>query len=441
MTTASSLLSTRVVAAGGCESLLIDVAEVAVVVGPDRGLKVELGADSLIVGSASGCDLVLHDPTVSARHAEIGTTRNGYFVRDLDSKNGVRLGRYPVERAKLCDGMRLGLGQSSIEVRATGRHTTKALAPPSLTGSLIARSVAMRALLASLEPIAASDMPLLIEGETGSGKEAVAEWVHQTSNRRGGPFIVLDCGALPPALAAAELLGHERGAFTGAGCGRSGLLEEAEGGALFVDEIGELPLEVQPLLLRAIERRASRSIGGNADRRHDVRVIAATNRNLAEEMRANRFLAKLFYCLSTSRVRVPPLRDRPEDVPALADHFAAELGIVLPPEALVALQAYGWPGNVRELKNVVASLATVGLEGAARLVRSEAIVADQLLPLPEARRRASEDFERRYLEEALRRSGGSVSRAAQIAGVSRRVFTMLVGRHGLRIRDRKPGHV
>jgi DNA-binding NtrC family response regulator len=437
-------LSTRLFEAGDAR-LEVDAAELRVVAGPDRGTKVALGTDSLRIGSAADVELVLHDATVSARHAEIQIGARGYLVRDLGSKNGVLLGSVRVERAPLVDGQRLRLGETVLVVRALGRAHAVPLARPGSFGGLVAASVKMRAVVATLARLAESELTVLLEGETGTGKEVAAHALHQAGLRAGGPFVVFDCGAVPPGLVASELFGHEKGAFSGAHARRDGLFAEADGGTLFLDEIGELPLELQPVLLRAIETHATRRVGSVHEQRHDVRVVAATNRNLAEEVRGGRFRQDLFYRLGGARVRLPPLRERPEDVTVLASRFAAQAGLALSPELLAVLGAYDWPGNVRELRNTIERAAAAGgpLElGAAHQREASGrqlfVEGGRLVPLTEARALAGDAFERAYLEEAIARAEGNLSRAAELAGVSRQMLTRLVAKHGLRGKDRAP---
>jgi DNA-binding NtrC family response regulator len=293
----------------------------------------------------------------------------------------------------------------------------------------------MRAFVAALEQAARSDATILFEGETGTGKDLAAEAAHACSSRSNGPFVVVDCAGLGRSLLTAELFGHEEGAFTGADRDRPGLLERGDGGTLFIDEVGELPLDAQPLLLRAIENRTVRRLGGKVDRPLDVRIIAATRHNLAEEVRARRFREDLYYRLAVVRLRIPPLRERPEDLTVLARHFATEASVELSPETIAYFLTQRWAGNVRELKNEIERLAIV------RMVPGcdPAVFAakDRLRPLTEARRLAVDEFERAYLQQALDLAGGSISRAAELSEVSREVFTRLVGKHGLRRRDRE----
>jgi DNA-binding NtrC family response regulator len=420
----------------------LEAAELKVVTGPDKGLKVTLGADTLTLGSSSQCDVVLHDSTVSARHAEIAASPPGYLLSDLGSTNGVRVGSLVVERLHLTDGLRFSLGESTMTVRALGQRREIPLSRSGEYAGIIAHSVKMRALWATLEQLALSDVTVLIEGETGTGKEVVAQALHQKSPRCRGPFVVFDCGSAQPALAGAELFGHERGAFSGADRRREGLLEAADGGTLFLDELGELPLQLQPLLLGAIERKASRPIGATRDVSHDVRILAATNRNLAEEVREGRFRQDLFFRVAVSRLRLPPLRERSEDIPLLARRFAREAGIALSADVLDLFRRHSWPGNVRELRNTVTRMAAAPTEEAnipAAQKISKAFLYNEeggVRELPEARRLSIETFERNYLEEVIDLAGGQLKRAAELAGVSGRFFMRLTARYGLRVRDR-----
>jgi DNA-binding NtrC family response regulator len=398
-------------------------AEVRVVAGPDRGETRELDGGSIRIGTSAECEWVLHDPSVSACHAEILATTTGYVIRDLGSKNGLLLRSFPIERAPLSDGMRLELGETALLVRALGAKRSVALASAGQFAGLAAHSVKMRALVSALEQLADSDASVVIEGESGSGKERVAHAIHLAGPRRRGPFVVVDCAALPAALALAELCGHERGAFTGAESAREGLCEQADGGTLFLDEVGELPLAAQSALLGLVERRSVRRVGGREARNVDLRIVAATNRNLEEEARTGRFRPDLLYRLAVVKLRVPALRERPEDIAPLAREMAREAGVSLTPELLALLQSHAWPGNVRELRNTIARLQ----------VKPELALpeAAAIPPLHEARRAASDAFERSYLERLLAREGGNVTRAAELAGISRQMLTRLVAKHGL----------
>jgi DNA-binding NtrC family response regulator len=428
-------ITSTVIVDGDRERLVVDAAELKVTHGPDRGTAVRLGTDSLVIGSDPACQLVLHDTTVSARHAEITMNARGFVIRDLGSTNGIAVGRQLIERAPIIDGSRLWLGHSAIVVRALGEQVSIALGRPGSFGLLIAHSLKMRAVTATIEQLAPGDATVLIEGETGTGKEVAAQALHGASGRRG-PFVVVDCGAMTPSLLAGELFGHERGAFTGADHARPGLFEEADGGTLFLDEVGEMPLDLQPLLLGLVERKAARRVGGTRMVHSDVRVVVATNRNLADEVRAGRFRQDLFYRLSTARIRLPPLRERIEDIPHLAAGFAREHRVTLSPDILALLAGHAWPGNVRELRNTIARLAVqpdqLVLGRDAPLPDAFTDERGGLRPMSDARRRALDEFERRYIAEALARGDGSPVRAAELAGVTRQYVTRLAVAHGVR---------
>jgi DNA-binding NtrC family response regulator len=377
------------------------------------------------------CDLVLHDPTVSARHAAVSTGPHGYVLKDLASRNGVLVGATSIERARLHDGMRIRLGATELLVRAHKARHSIPLSSPGQFGALVARSIKMRAVVAMLQKVAAQDTTVLFEGETGTGKEVAAEALHAASPRAAGPFVVLDCGGVPPSVLTTELFGHEHA--------RPGLFEQADGGTLLLNEVSEIPLDLQPALLRTLERKTYRRGGAIREEPCDVRIIAATNRNLAEEVRCRRFREDFYSRLAIARVRIPPLRERQEDLLVLLDGFAAQLGVTLTLEAKVLFAAHSWPGNVRELRNTVERFAVVR-DAPAAIAQgipqaNEPFLYDergQLRPLPEARRMAGDDFERRYIERVLALGEGRMSRAAEIAGLSRRFLASLATKHGLK---------
>jgi DNA-binding NtrC family response regulator len=301
-------------------------------------------------------------------------------------------------------------------------------------GDLVARSMKMRAFVAALTTTAASEAGVLIEGETGCGKEVAAHALHAASTRRNGPFVTFDCNTPTAALANAQLFGHEKGAFTGAHEARPGLLEEAEGGILFIDDISELPLELQPLLLGVIERKRGRRLGSKSDRKYDVRIVVATSRNLGEEARARRFREDLYFRLAVVRLKVPPLRERAEDIPVLADRFARELGTSLAPEAIAPLVSHSWPGNVRELKNTVTRMVIHGASSALEKVTLSPRLLDEdgnLRSLPDVRKRAALEVEKEYLEAIFASTGENLSHAAELAGISRQALTELLQKHNL----------
>ena len=301
----------------------------------------------------------------------------------------------------------------------------------------------MRRLYPLLERLAISDVPVVIEGETGTGKELVAEALHECGPRAAGPFVVFDCTAVAPTLIESELFGHQRGAFTGAVGDRKGVFEQAHGGTLLIDEIGDLPMALQPKLLRVLERSEVRRVGGESARLVDVRVLAATRRNLDREVQSGRFRDDLFHRLAVTRAVLPPLRRRKGDVVLLARAFAqAGSGAALPESLLRSWEEYAWPGNVRELRNAVARRIALGeLQGwneavwdddaAASSVSLDAVVdgagvlegiVSRGLPLNVARQQVLEELERRYVGRVLAEHGGNITRAAAASGIARRQF-------------------
>ena len=315
-------------------------------------------------------------------------------------------------------------------------------------GKMIGQSEAMKGVFETLYRAANSDATVLLEGETGTGKEVSAEMLHRTSRRRDKPFLVIDCGAIPPQLLESELFGHERGAFTGAVSARQGVFEAASGGSVFLDEIGELALDLQPKLLRVLERREVRRIGTNQHVPIDVRLIAATNRGLRSEVAARKFRSDLFYRLAVVEVKLPPLRERTGDLPLLIDFILKSLGSVdedvvhalTAPEFLVKLAQHDWPGNIRELRNFIERSVALGDVRAPATDRAPSQASPESAaishrPLREAREEWTNTFERRYLEELLATHDNRVSAAARAAGVDRIYFYRLLWKHGLRTRE------
>jgi transcriptional regulator with GAF, ATPase, and Fis domain len=317
------------------------------------------------------------------------------------------------------------------------------VSPRASFGGAIGVSPIMRNLFATLEPVAMSEATVLLEGETGAGKDVLARAIHASSSRAKGPFVVVDCGSIPSALVESELFGHEKGAFTGAQQARRGLFEEASSGTLFLDEVGELPLDMQPKLLRALEQREVRPVGGRTPRHVDVRVIAATNKRLAEAVRNKEFRQDLFYRLAVVRVNVPPLRDRSEDIVPLATSFLRAIkgdpSVVVAPDLAKLLTSYAWPGNVRELRNVIERYALAGAytegllddDGAAHLERGASADISKT-PYHEARRANDDRFDREYLTRLLERTGGVMARAADEAGLARPSLYRMMDRLGVK---------
>ena len=304
-------------------------------------------------------------------------------------------------------------------------------------GDLLGSSPQMRELFAALVRIAPSEISLLVEGEAGTGKALVAESVHRASPRSGGPMLTFDCSSVGATLAASELFGHERGAFTGAAATRVGLFEQANGGTIFLDELHELPKDLQRKLLRVLEKRELRRVGGNRTIRIDVRLISATNRNLRADIKRGTFRKDLYFRVAEARVQLPPLRERMSDLPTLVEKFLAS---ATPPRALSIVpehvwkmfQSYRWPGNVRELHSAVQTVLVAlnhVLEVDSRKIVAPAV--QDLAPLRIARREAMDSFEQRYLRRLLAKADGNITRAAAIAEVSRQTIHFMITRHGL----------
>jgi DNA-binding NtrC family response regulator len=303
----------------------------------------------------------------------------------------------------------------------------------------------MRKLFALLEKVAQSDINVLIEGESGTGKELVATEIVQRGSRADRPFVIVDCGAISPNLVESELFGHIRGAFTGADRDRIGAFEAADGGTVFLDEIGELPLELQPKLLRALEAREIRRVGETKARKVNVRVVSATNRDLEREVNKGRFREDLYFRLAVLQVRVPPLRERLEDLPILIRVFLSALGVpeqerLFGSAVLAEMSKHDWPGNVRELRNyversVVLQSAIPAGATARRSAPSHPHLGSQVdirIPFKIAKDAAVDTFERSYLGALLESCGGNMSKAARTAGMDRMYLHRLVQKHGLR---------
>ncbi len=423
---------------------------VRVLSGPNAGLAHASAAERVTIGSAAGNDVVLGDRSVSRYHVELSRSAEGILVRDLRSTNGTRLGPLLLRGSEAIApaGTQLQLGASVLRLE-DGEIALLEIHGHAGLGGLRGNSPLMRRLMArTLKAARQGDVSVLVVGESGTGKELVARAIHDAGARAGGPFVIVDCAAIPPSLFAAELFGYERGAFTGADRQRAGALERARGGTLFLDEIGELPAEMQATLLGALERRSIRRVGGSQEIPIDVRVLSATNRDLRGEVNAGTFRLDLYYRLAVVVLETPPLSAHPEDIPSLIEHFLAESGHggvardVFDERALDELRRHAWPGNVRELRNVIASTLAMGesplLETTHRVAAAAAgegaTAGDELLSLPyrEARARVLSEFEQRYLSQLIQRSEGNVRRAAREASMDRNHLTDLLKRHKLK---------
>jgi DNA-binding NtrC family response regulator len=416
---------------------------VSVVAGPSMGRSFDIDAASSPVtriGKGPACELVLEDPTVSRRHASLSLGEHGVALRDLGSTNGTWVGGTRVVEAWLRSGETLQVGDSVLRIEVEpARSTLSAASTATNFGGVIGASREMRSLYPLCERLARSDIPVLIEGETGTGKEVLAEAIHANSKRAKAPFVVFDCTAAPENLLESDLFGHERGAFTGATTTRRGVFEEADGGTLFIDEIGDLDLALQSKLLRAVERQEIRRVGANKWIRVDVRVLSATRRDLDREVQEGRFRDDLFHRLVVGRVELPPLRRRRGDTSLLARLFCEQLGhdpAILTPPLLAQWEALPWPGNVRELRNAVARHIALDPGPSPDATTTPAgdlfstlapATQDALLagPLVVGKQRVIDAFEAWYVAAQLDACHGSVAQAAERAGIAKRYFQLL----------------
>ncbi|HTB75786.1 MAG TPA: sigma 54-interacting transcriptional regulator [Polyangiaceae bacterium] len=421
--------------------------QVVVMSGNAKGTSRRIG-ERLRIGKAVDNDLVLPDDTVSRHHCELTRAPDGVHVRDLGSTNGTKVQGARVTEAVVQPGVVLKVGEIEIAVRPAVRSVEVMPSDKTWFGGAIGQSLAMRSIFGILERIAPTEATVLLEGETGTGKDVLARAIWSESARPQGPFVVVDCGAVSYSLLESELFGHERGAFTGAVASRQGAFELADAGTVFLDEIGELPLDVQPKLLRVLETKEFRRVGGNRTIKTNVRVLAATKRNLQREVQGGKFREDLYFRLAVVPITVPPLRGRREDIPALVEHIlkAAGGGLSVSDDTMQGLLAHDWPGNIRELRNV--------LDRAMYLARATGQLELSLVSLPasgggagdafhfepgksyrETRAKYDGDFERRYVKWLLARHGGNVSAAARDAKMDRKHLHDMAKKHGLRGAD------
>jgi DNA-binding NtrC family response regulator len=417
--------------------------QVLVIEGPDMGRAARITESPLVVGTDDDAGLRLTDDRVSGHHLSIAIDDGGFAVRDLASTNGTFYEGSQITDAKVGAGATLKLGRTVLRVQPLPQSLEVTPSQSRRFGELVAESLAMRELFAVLELAAQSEVTVLLEGETGVGKELAARGLHEESPRRRGPFVALDCSSLPTGLVESELFGHVRGAFTGASRGRKGAFLRADGGTLFLDELDSVPLEVQSRLLRAIEERIVRPVGSDEEKEVDVRLVAASQRDLSVRIADGSFRPDLYYRISVIKAVVPPLRSRREDIaPIVAELLrrrGRDLGAV-DGEPLARLFAHDWPGNVRELRNVVdrALVLSPGAErfedlklsvGEGALETELAVRTD--LSFGEAKQLVVDAFERRYLADLLERTDGNLSAAAREAGMDRKHLRTLAQRHGL----------
>jgi DNA-binding NtrC family response regulator len=444
--------------------------------------------EEIRIGSMADNDVVLPDDTVSRYHCKIVQEDTGYVLVDLHSTNGTFINKVRVREGFLKPGCVISVGQSQLRFYAREEEVEIVPSRNDRLAGLIGGNARMREIYSIIEKIAPTATTVVIDGETGTGKEVVAHAIHSLSPRARNDLVVFDCGAVPPNLIESELFGHEKGSFTGAMMTRQGLFEQADGGTLFLDELGELPIDLQPKLLRALEQREVRRVGSAKANKVDVRIIAATNRNLEEEVKAGRFRQDLFYRLSVVRLHLPALRERADDIPLLVQHFL-ETGVYnkrpsgvqkvrgVARDAMIALQSYPWPGNVRELVNVIERAVSFcdgelmqlsdlpdyvrtarapssggsGSTGKHPTVRrpqtspSPVVSLDPNAPAPvppmelladgvtfkDAKERWVAAFERDYILQLLRRNSGNISHAARAADIDRKYFRKLMKKYDI----------
>ncbi len=451
--------------------------------GPDQGRELEIAKPRVTGGRSIISDLVVNDKAVSGTHFEVSARDDGYRLRDLNSRNGIYIGELRVREVYLRPGTVFRIGHTTIAFQTLQDVVEIELSKKDRFDLMLGSSPAMREIFAHLEKVAPSELTCLITGETGTGKEMVARALHNASNRKSKPFVVLDCGSIPRELIESTLFGHEKGSFTGAHAQHDGCFMQANGGTIFLDEIGELDITLQPKLLRVLEQREIKRVGGDRTHKVDVRVLAATNRDLREEVNKGTFREDLYFRLSVVHVELPPLRERREDIPPLANHFLREvasrrgMAMTWGPDAIAAMVSHAWPGNVREMRNVVEraaalsdgpvitrtdlvfgremgpsvmvshDLAQAGAQAAARAAAQlagvdlptqsgPAIFDASLLKaghgFKQAKQTVVDAFEVAYLGALMVRNDGNITRSAQEAGLTRYHLRELLKRHGLK---------
>jgi DNA-binding NtrC family response regulator len=420
-----------------------------VIDGPDAGLEADLPPIGAVIGAERGCDVVLTDPAVSRRHCSVVPAPTGFAITDLGSRNGTTIDGVAVSKVTAPPGVVIRLGKTLIQLLPADEAVAIPPSEADRFGNLHGASPAMRQVFAVLERASKSDAPILLIGESGTGKELAARAVHDASPRADEPFVVFDCGASSETLIESDLFGHVRGAFTGAAADRQGAFAAAAGGTLFLDEIGDLPIALQPKLLRMLEAGEVVPLGGRKPERHDVRVVAATHRDVFGEVARGGFRGDLYYRLAVVEVHLPPLRQRHDDLGRLVPLFLERAGRsdlaaqVAGSAVLDKLARYHWPGNVRELRNVITRAVALAapddtIASIPILLRpttsapdaEPAIRADR--PFHEAKDDHVARFEREYLTDLVRRADGNLSQAARLAGLERKFLYKLLERAGLR---------
>jgi len=419
---------------------------IAIVGKPDS--RVAVGADPVLVGRAPSCTLVVDDKRVSAMHAELVATSNGVRVRDLGSKNGIWAGDVRIQEGFLTERTTLSLGPIELSFEPAEPERMR-LPQLEQLGDLYGRTPAMREVFARIERSAPTDLTVLVEGETGTGKELVAQAIHDRSARKDHPFVVVDCGSIPQGLAESTLFGHVRGSFTGATSDRVSPFVQAEGGTVFLDELGELPMDTQPKLLRALAERRVQPVGASAWIPFDARIVAATRRDLSRAVNENAFRSDLFFRIAQVRIAMPALRDRVEDIPGLVQFVMERSGAKnafkrVSRDSMAQLLRHDWPGNVRELCNVVAvAVALADDKGpidlaahvgalSPRAMRSLEGAASVELGYHEAKRAALDQFEKQYFSALSEQTSGNIAEMSRRAKLQRTHVRKYMVTHGIK---------
>ncbi len=454
MTDSHTMHTKAITDASGRLKLLRRPLAITVIRGPDAKTRAELTEDRIVIGTHERCDLALTDPTISRQHLEVVLTRDGYLLRDLGSRNGTWVGGLRLGEAVVSERTRVRLGETELEMVPLDKEIELPLVVEDRWQELRGRSPAMRQVFERLAKVAPTDATVLLTGESGTGKEVAARSIHQASKRADRPFVVVDCGALAENLIESELYGHEKGAFTGATGRRDGAFVTAAGGTVFLDEIGELPLAMQTRLLGVLERRMVQPLGGTRSRPVDVRIVAATNRDLRRMVNEGSFRADLYFRLAVIQVALPPLRDRPEDIAVYVEAFLDEWAdagarVEVPTDLVTRLQQRSWPGNVRELRNVLERAVVLGElpsgderpgTPSTRSTDDEApapsggvsFAVDPEVPFKVAKAELVNQYERAYLEALMPTHAQNITRAARAAEIDRVYLLRLLDRHGLR---------
>jgi len=430
-------------------TLQLKKAKLLIISGALQGREVPIDKDVFTIGAGPQNDLIIPDEAASRRHCEIQQREDGFLLRDLGSSNGTTVQGVRVCEVYLTQGVEFQIGTTRIIFCPLQETISYPLSPRECFGKLNGATAVMRRVYHLAESYARTDMAILIQGETGTGKDLLAEALHDHSPRNSKPFVVIDCGALATGVIESELFGHSKGAFTGATADRTGAFEQADGGTVFLDEIGELDLALQPKLLRVLEKKEVRRLGSNTVRHVNVRIIAATNRNLEGAIREGRFRQDLYYRLSNVKIELPPLRQRPDDIPLLTHHFLKEFTGSADPGAwpdfeksMEQFRRHDWPGNVRELRNVV-EMAVSGAAG--KIDLGACLTLGQLagtaqaaepgamddIPFKDAKNHLVETFEKDYIVKLLERNQGNISQAAREAEIERAYLQRLIRKHGL----------